>query len=555
MPSRVVTVPSVSGVAHDILGYDDLRPGQRDAIDAVVAGHDTLAVMPTGSGKSAIYQISGLLLSGLTIVVSPLIALQKDQVESLETGRDVRAAELNSTLSAKEREAVFEALETAEQMFLFLAPEQLANEELLERLAKLHPTLFVVDEAHCISEWGHDFRPDYLRLGAAIETLGRPTTLALTATAAGPVRDEIIDALGMHEPKVFVRDFDRPNIHLAVERFDDADDKLEAVLAFVAEHSGSGIVYAATRNDTETIAAALAEQGVRARAYHAGLKAKERDAIQDAFMAGDADVIVATIAFGMGIDKPDIRYVVHYSISDSLDSYYQEIGRAGRDGEPSEALLLYDPADLNLRRFQSGAGELKAEDVKPVLATIRKADEPVNPADLRDDLGLRDSELVKVIGRLDDVDAVEVAPSGEVIAAETDATLDELAEAAAKAQEKRQQYASSRLEMMRRYAETPTCRREMLLNYFGDPYEGPCDACDRCESGMAQEAAEEEHPFPLQSRVRHTSWGEGTVMHYEPGGRIVVLFEEAGYRTLDMALVRENNLLEPVEEVAETPAG
>ncbi len=555
MPSRVVTVPSVSGVAHDVLGYDDLRPGQREAIDAVMAGHDTLAVMPTGSGKSAIYQISGLLLSGLTIVVSPLIALQKDQVESLETGRDVRAAELNSTLSTKEREAVFEAMETAEQMFLFLAPEQLANEDLLERLAKLHPTLFVVDEAHCISEWGHDFRPDYLRLGAAIQTLGRPTTLALTATAAGPVRDEIVDALGMHEPKVFVRDFDRPNIHLAVERFDDADDKLEAVLAFVAEHTGSGIVYAATRKDTETIAAALAEQGVAARAYHAGLKAKERDAIQDAFMAGEADVIVATIAFGMGIDKPDIRYVVHYSISDSLDSYYQEIGRAGRDGEPSEALLLYDPADLNLRRFQSGAGELKAEDVKPVLATIRKADEPVNPADLRDDLGLRDSELVKVIGRLDDVDAVEVAPSGEVIAAETDATLDEMAEAAAKAQEKRQQYASSRLEMMRRYAETPTCRREMLLNYFGDPYEGPCDACDRCESGIAQEAAEEEHPFPLQSQVRHTSWGEGTVMHYEPGGRIVVLFEEAGYRTLDMTLVRENNLLEPVEEVAETPAG
>ncbi len=555
MPSRVVTVPSVSGVAHDILGYDDLRPGQREAIDAVVAGHDTLAVMPTGSGKSAIYQISGLLLSGLTIVVSPLIALQKDQVESLETGRDIRAAELNSTLSAKEREGVVGALETAEQMFLFLAPEQLTNEHLLERLANLHPKLFVVDEAHCISEWGHDFRPDYLRLGAAIETLGRPTTLALTATAAGPVREEIIEALGMREPKVFVRDFDRPNIHLAVEHIDHAADKLDAVLAFVADHRGSGIVYAATRNDTETIAAALVERGVAARAYHAGLKAKARVAIQDAFMAGETDVIVATIAFGMGIDKRDIRYVVHYSISDSLDSYYQEIGRAGRDGEPSEALLLYDPADLNLRRFQGGAGELKAEDVKPVLATIREADEPVNPTELRDDLGLRDSELVRVIGRLDDVDAVDVAPSGEVIAAETDETLDEVAEAAAKAQEKRQQYASSRLEMMRRYAETPTCRREMLLNYFGDPYEGPCDACDRCESGLAREAEVEEHPFPLQSRVRHTSWGEGTVMHYEPGGRIVVLFEDAGYRTLDMRLVRENGLLAPVEDVANTPVG
>lgn len=547
MSSRVVTVPSISGIAHEYLGYDDLRPGQRDAIDSVTGGHDTLVVMPTGSGKSAIYQVAGLMRSGLTIVVSPLIALQKDQVESLEAERDIRAAELNSTLSAKEREALFEALDSGGQMFLFLAPEQLANEDILERLGRLEPALFVVDEAHCISEWGHDFRPDYLRLGAVIASLGSPTTLALTATAAGPVREEIIGALGMRDPNVFVRDFDRPNIHLAVERFDDPDDKLDAVLRYAESHDGPGIVYAATRQDTETIAEALVERGIRARPYHAGLKAKERDAAQDAFMGGETDVIVATIAFGMGIDKPDIRYVAHYSISDSLDSYYQEIGRAGRDGEPSEAMLLYDPADLGLRRFQSGVGELKAEDVRPVLATIRDADEPVNPAELRDELELRDSELVKVIGRLDDVDAVEVAPSGEVTAINTDERIEEVAEAAAKAQEKRQHYASSRLEMMRRYAETVTCRRELLLNYFGDPYEGPCDACDRCASGAVQETSVEDHPFPLQSAVRHTSWGEGTVMHYEPGGKIVVLFEDAGYRTLDLGLVRENDLLVPVE--------
>jgi ATP-dependent DNA helicase RecQ len=547
MPSRVDHASSIVGTARSLLGYDDLRPGQHEAIASVLEGHDTLAVMPTGSGKSAIYQIAGLMLSGITIVVSPLIALQKDQVESLSTERDILAGELNSTLTNGEREELFETLAGAEQMFLFLAPEQLANEETLERLTALKPTLFVVDEAHCISEWGHDFRPDYLKLGNALEALGRPTTLALTATAAGPVRDEIVDALGMEEPNVFVRDFDRPNIHLAAQVFTEPEDKRDALFEYVTEHDGPGIIYAATRQETEDIAAGLVERGIVAHAYHAGLKAKERDEIQDAFMEGDISVIVATIAFGMGIDKADIRYVVHYTISDSLDSYYQEIGRAGRDGEPADALLLYDPADLGLRRFQSGAGELKAEDVRPVLATIMEADEPVSPSEIKEELDLRDSELMRVIGRLDDVDAIEVTPSGEVTVIETDASPEEIAEEAAKAQERRQHYASSRIEMMRRYAETPSCRRELLLNYFGDPYEGPCEYCDRCESGEAQEvAAEEEHPFPLQSTVRHTTWGDGTVMHYE-GDRITILFEEAGYRTLDLGLVAENNLLEAAE--------
>lgn len=547
MPSRTVRVPSINGTAHSLFGYDELRPGQDDAIASVLEGHDTLAVMPTGSGKSAIYQVAGVMLSGLTIVVSPLIALQKDQVDSLNSGRDILAGELNSTLNATEREELFETLGEAEQMFLFLAPEQLANDEVLDRLKALTPALFVVDEAHCISEWGHDFRPDYLKLGSAREALGRPVTLALTATAAGPVRDEIINALGMVEPRVFVRDFDRPNIHLAVQTFLDGADKLTTLLDYVGERPGPGIIYAATRQDTEDIAAALVEQGITAQAYHAGLKAKEREVIQDAFMKNETTVIVATIAFGMGIDKPDIRYVVHYAISDSLDSYYQEIGRAGRDGEPAEAFLLYDPADLGLRRFQSGAGDLKAEDVRPILATIMDADGPANPADIRDDLNLRDTELTRVIGRLDDVDAIEIAPSGDVTLVPTDASVDEIAEAAAKAQERRRQYASSRIEMMRRYAETPSCRRELLLNYFGDPYAGPCGNCDRCETAEAsapQDVDNADHPFPLQSAVNHTTWGEGTVMHYE-GDRITILFEEAGYRTLDLNLVAENNLLEP----------
>lgn len=540
---KTPTSRMIRETARDYLGYDDLRPGQHDAIRSVLDGHDTLAVMPTGSGKSAIYQIAGIIRSGITIVVSPLIALQRDQVDSLQGERRINAAELNSTLSQGDRDDLFTQLEDTDQMFLFLAPEQLANDETLAFLKGLEPSLLVIDEAHCISDWGHDFRPDYLRLGAFIEELGHPTILALTATAAGPVRDEIVEHLNMRDPNIFVRDFDRPTIRLDVQTFSETDDKLAAALEFATGHKGSGIIYAATRQDTETIAEALSQKGITARAYHAGLKPKDRDAIQNAFMDGEITVIVATIAFGMGIDKPDIRYVVHHSISDSLDSYYQEIGRAGRDGEPAEALLLYDPSDLGLRRFQSGVGELKPEDVRPVIATIRKADEPVDPATIREELDLRDSEVIRVIGRLEDVDAVDVAPSGEVVATSNRKKIDDVAQAAAEAQDKLQQYASSRLEMMRRYAETSTCRREILLSYFGDPYEGPCDNCDVCESGNAP-AEVTNHPFPLQSTVNHTSWGPGTVMNYE-GNTITILFEEAGYRTLDLDLVAENDILEP----------
>jgi ATP-dependent DNA helicase RecQ len=351
----MVSAKEIRQRAKETLGISKLRPGQLQAIEAVVAGRDTLAVMSTGYGKSAIYQLSGEFLEGPTIVVSPLIALQRDQVEAMEESLPGEAAELNSTVSESRREELMESLREGEREFVLLAPEQLAKEEVLEELREARPSLLVVDEAHCISEWGHDFRPDYLRLGALAERLGHPTLLALTATASPPVRREIVERLRMEDPAVFVRGFDRPNLHLAVRRFTKEHHKERALVEAVGEAEKPGIVYIATRRASEELAAELREAGVAAEAYHAGLGSKRRGELQDSFMEDEVEAIVATTAFGMGIDKPNVRFVFHAGLSDSVDSYYQEVGRAGRDGEPAAACVFYRPEDQSIRRFFAGS--------------------------------------------------------------------------------------------------------------------------------------------------------------------------------------------------------
>jgi ATP-dependent DNA helicase RecQ len=536
------TAASIRRVAREKLGFDSLRPGQVEATREVLAGRDTLAVLPTGAGKSAIHQIAADLIDGPTVVVSPLLALQRDQVKALEDRELGAAAELNSAITTRERRAVFDELTQGELEFVFLAPEQLGNEAVLASLRAAHPRLFVVDEAHCVSEWGHDFRPDYLRLGTVIEGLGHPTTLALTATAAPPVRREIAERLRLDKPAVIVQGFDRPNIRLGVEAFvegrDDPGAKREALIDRVARTPGSGIVYAATRRATEE----LADRGVSAAAYHAGMNVAARERVQEAFMGGETAVIVATTAFGMGIDKPDVRFVFHHDIGESVDAYYQELGRAGRDGEPAEAVLFYDEDDLNLRRFFAGGGGLDQDEVLRVAAAVRDHG-PVTPVALRDEMGMSETRLTRALNRLEEVNAVALLPTGEAVPDGRRGDLEEITAAAMTAQANQRRFARSRLDMMRGYAETRGCRRDYLFNYFGGDLRGPCGRCDNCDAGLvAPEAQTDDERFPIESGVVHRAWGDDQVMRHEED-KIVVLFATVGYRTLDCDLVTVEGLL------------
>jgi ATP-dependent DNA helicase RecQ len=545
MPQHDTNATRVRRIARDDFGYDALRPGQEAAMRAVLDGHDTLAVMPTGSGKSAIYQIASLLLPGPTVIVSPLIALQRDQVEAIEGNGAGNAALLNSKISASERQDALKGLHTDDVQFLFLAPEQFGNAEVLDHLTAAQPALIVVDEAHCVSEWGHDFRPDYLKLGGVIETLGHPTVLALTATAAPPVRAEIVERLGMRDPRVIVRGFDRPNIWLGVERYDDEDAKDRALIERVVAAEKPGIVYAATRKRAEEIADALTENGLSAAAYHAGMKATERADVQNAFMADEIAVIVATTAFGMGIDKPNVRFVFHADISDSVDAYYQEIGRAGRDGKEATAILFYRPEDLGLRRFFAGSGQVDADQIALVAEVIVAHDGPVDPTEVRAETGLSQSKLTAALNRLEEVGAVETLPDGAIDNPEPIADVGTIAEEAAQQQEAHHRFDQSRIAMMQGYAELDDCRRTYILNYFGETTDGACGFCDNCDAGVIGTEATDE-PFALNARVTHAEWGDGTVMRYE-GEKMTVLFDAVGYKSLAVPLVMERSLLKEAE--------
>ncbi|MFL7010093.1 ATP-dependent DNA helicase RecQ [Enterovibrio norvegicus] len=396
-----------SEIAHDhsvlqtVFGYHSYRDGQKEIIDAVIAGQDCLVIMPTGGGKSLCYQIPALMRDGITIVISPLISLMKDQVDQL-LANGVQAACLNSSMTPDEQSETWRALREGNLKLLYVSPERVLMRDFIERLQAIPVGLIAVDEAHCVSQWGHDFRPEYAQLGMLKQHFVDVPVMALTATADDTTRQDICQRLALDTPNIYLGSFDRPNIRYTLL---EKHKPLAQLTQFLTTQSGqSGIIYCNSRKRVEQVAEKLCDQNIRAAGYHAGMSNEQRGFVQDAFQRDDIQIVVATVAFGMGINKPNVRFVVHYDIPRNIESYYQETGRAGRDGLPAEAVMFYDPSDIGwLHR------------------------------------------------------CLQEKPEGP-----------------------QKQVESHKLNAMGAFAEALTCRRLVLLNYFGEYREKPCGNCDIC---------------------------------------------------------------------------
>jgi ATP-dependent DNA helicase RecQ len=377
MATKTPDLDSAHRTSRATFGFEAFRPGQGEIVAAILDGRDVLAVMPTGSGKSLCYQLPALLRDGLTIVVSPLIALMRNQVAQL-CGYGIAAAALNSANDPAENRSVLDRIARGEMRLIYVAPERLVRPDTLDLLKRANVALLAVDEAHCISQWGHDFRPEYAALGSVRAGLGVVQTVAFTATADAATRGDILQKLFSRPPALFVHGFDRPNLRLAMQA---KTGGRKQVGDFVKNHAGqSGIVYCASRRKTEELAEYLRESGVKALPYHAGMEAAARSRNQDAFLQEDGIVMVATVAFGMGIDKPDVRFVIHADMPSNIESYYQEIGRAGRDGLPADTLTLYAMGDIRLRRMQidesDASDEQKRVDRQRLNALVSLCESP-----------------------------------------------------------------------------------------------------------------------------------------------------------------------------------
>jgi len=521
-------------------GFREFLEGQEEVVRAVIGGQDALVVMPTGGGKSLCYQLPALIMDGITVVVSPLIALMKDQVDAL-IRKGIPATFINSSLTEAEMGQRIAGLARGEYRLLYIAPERFKSARFLDVLAPLSIALFAVDEAHCISQWGHDFRPDYLRLKHVLTELGRPQVMALTATATPEVREDIVDQLGLGrdgraEPKVLVSGFARRNLTLAVSAVASKAEKLERVSHIVREWK-TGIVYCATRKNVETVAAALTGQGVGCVAYHAGMNDDERHSAQEKFMSAECAVVVATNAFGMGIDRSDVRFVIHYEIPGSIEAYYQEAGRAGRDGEPSRCELLYNYADVRTQRFFIDGANPKPEIISAVYKELRRmcADGPVEKSVADIALRIPSVENDMTVGTsLHLLERAGFIERGYEQGSRTYTTrlvepvrrFDELDIDFERLRIKGER-ALAKLQRMIRYTDPGACRHKFILEYFGDVESTEtCAACDVCQSRshlMARQPAPAEtvHIQKVLSCVARMSgrFGRGRVTQVLAGSR------------------------------------
>ena len=497
-----------------VFGFQAFRPGQEDAIRHVLAGRDTLVVMPTGVGKSLIYQLTALHRPALTLVISPLIALMKDQVDGM-VEQDVPAAYVNSTLNAGEQRRRLRMAAAGDLKLLYVAPERLRSRRFQTALAQVEVNLLAVDEAHCISHWGHDFRPDYLYIACARRRMGSPPTLALTATATPRVQDEIVSALELRHPARIVTGFNRPNLTFEVCATPSPAAKLRGLQSLLGENDDAGIIYTGTRRAAEEVALFTQEvAGRRAAFYHAGLPADRRTDVQEHFMAGDLQLVVATNAFGMGIDRPDLRFVIHYALPGTLEAYYQQAGRAGRDGLPARCVLLYNPQDRALQEwFIENDAPLRGE-LKTLHAAIARAAQDSVTCLSWEDLVLA-SELHKVkvrvgLSQLEQVGAlIRLGDAGprlrlKVMTLDPQRLRQVTAESEALREHKRAQLAR-----MIAYAESDGCRRRIILDHFGDS--GSVEAprcCDNCLARAASAAAEEKRRVRRVKRTKRQSPAE-----------------------------------------------
>jgi len=501
----MTAAPELSHSLHEFFQYDEFRPLQEEAVQASVAGRDTLVVMPTGAGKSLCFQLPAALTEGVTLVVSPLIALMRDQVDALNRRpafAEIGCACLTSGQSAEEQYDLLRQLRQGRLRLIYVAPERFRSGAFMDALSDVKIARFVVDEAHCISEWGHDFRPDYLSLREVVETLGNPPLLAATATATKRVQQSIITNLGMREPLVLVGGFNRPNLHFSVHRCKneaEREGKLEKALPKLSAGGGSGLIYVATRKQCEQVfeitSTALAKTGQRAGLYHAGLDSELRNEMQRDWLAGERQVLVATNAFGMGIDKPDVRFVVHCACPDSLESYYQEAGRAGRDGRKSRCVILYHFADRRTREWFIDNEALTVDAVQSAFGQIQVHADKDGTAWLPKSwgmaLGWSDIKTRLALGELERADLVKrVAQTGDNVMltlARPEFPPDARQRIAA-------DLAKQRAERLRRldeivdYCKTTHCRRRTVLDYFGDRQEPPPSSfcCDNCDAPAPQ---------------------------------------------------------------------